>query len=140
MVDALDAVVVELGDFLGEDGAAPTAEDADVPGAALIEQVLHVFEVLHVASLVGGHGNGLGVFLNGAVHHVIDRAVMAEVDDLASRALQDAPHDVDGGIVAVEEGGGGDDADRMARAGGRRFLRVLRLGGFHARFNGAPQS
>ena len=140
VVDALDAVVVELGNLLGENGAASAAEDADVPGPALIEQVLHVFKVLHVASLVGGHGDGLRVFLNGTIHHLIDRTVMAEVNDLASRALQDAPHDVDGGIVAVEEGGGGDDADRMARAGGFRFLRVLRLGGFHARFNGAPQS
>ena len=139
VVDALDAIVVELGNLLGEDGAAPAAEDADVPGPALIEQVLHVFEVFHVASLVGGHGNGLSVFLNGAVHHLIDRTVMTEVDD-PHPERQDAPHDVDGGIVAVEEGGGSDDADRMARAGGRRFLRILRLGGFHARFNGAPQS
>ena len=54
----------------------------------------------------------MGVFLNGAVHHLIDRTVMTEVDDLASRALQDALHDVDGGIVAVEEGGG--DGGRMA--------------------------
>ena len=87
VVDALDAVVVELGNLLGEDGAATAAEDADVPSSALIEQVLHVFEVLHVASLVGGHGDGLGVLLNGAVHDLIDRAVMAEVDDLASRTL-----------------------------------------------------
>jgi hypothetical protein len=35
---------------------------------------------------------------------------VAQVDHLGAHALQDAPHDVDGGVVAVEQAGGGDEA------------------------------
>ena len=113
VVDALNAVVMQLGDFFGKNGAAATAEDADVTRSSLVEEVLHVLEVLHVPALIGGHGDGLGVFLDRAVHHLVHRPVVPEVDDLTTRTLQDAAHDVDGGIVAVEEGGCRDDADRV---------------------------
>jgi hypothetical protein len=39
-----------------------------------------------------------------------------EVDDLGAHALQDAPHDVDGRVVAVEQAGGGDEAHLVRRA------------------------
>ncbi len=121
VVNAFNAVRVELGDLLGQDGAAAATKNADVPGAPVVEQVLHVLEVLHVPTLVGGHGNGLGILLNGALNHLVDGPVMAQVDDFASRTLQDAPHDVDGGVVAVKQRSGCDDADGVVRgrSGGR---------------------
>jgi len=63
-----------------------------------------------VAALVGGDGDALGVFLNGAVDDFLGRAVVAEVDDFCAAGLHDAAHDVDGSIVAVEQTGCGDDA------------------------------
>ena len=59
-------------------------------------------------TLVGGNGNALHVFLNGCVDNFAHRAIVSQVDDFGTRALQDAAHDVDGSIVAIEEGGGGD--------------------------------
>src|SRR5690606_11854135 len=44
-------------------------------------------------------------------------AVVAEVDDLRPLPLEEAPHDVDRGVVPGEEGGCGDDA-HAARGGG----------------------
>jgi hypothetical protein len=35
---------------------------------------------------------------------------VAQVDHLGAHALQDAAHDVDGRVVAVEQRGGGDEA------------------------------
>ena len=35
---------------------------------------------------------------------------MAQVDDLCAHALQDAAHDVDGGVVSVKQTRGGDKA------------------------------
>jgi hypothetical protein len=37
------------------------------------------------------------------------------VDDLGPLRLEDPPHDVDRGVVAVEQRGGGHEADRVGR-------------------------
>src|SRR5690606_13417190 len=112
VVDALDAVGLELADLLRRDGAAAAAHHADVAGAALAQHVHHVLHVLDVAALVAGQGDGVGVLLQGGAHHVLHRAVVAEVDDLRALRLDQAPHDVDGGVVAVEEAGRGHEAQR----------------------------
>ena len=45
-----------------------------------------------------------------------------EVDDLGAHALQDAPHDVDGRVVAVEQAGRGHEAHLvLGPVGGQRF-------------------
>ena len=111
VVDAFDAVGVEFFDFLRKDGSAAAAENADVARTALVQEVFHVLEILHVAALVGGHGNGLSVFLDGTVDHFVYTAVVAEVNDLATGTLHDAAHDVDGGIVTIEQAGSRDDAN-----------------------------
>ncbi len=41
---------------------------------------------------------------------LVDRAVVAEMDDLGAARLQHAADDVDRGVVAVEQAGGGDEA------------------------------
>jgi len=42
-------------------------------------------------------------------------SAVPEMDDLSPGGLQDAPHDVDGGVVAVEQRRGSHDANVMAR-------------------------
>ena len=79
------------------------------PPAAL-QQVDHVLEVLDVPALVAADRDALHVFLQRRGDDVVDAAVVAEVDDLGSHALQDAPHDVDRRVVAVEQAGGGDES------------------------------
>src|SRR5690606_2438760 len=122
VVDALDAVGLELPDLLRGDGAAATGEHLDVPGAALAQHVHHVLEVLDVAALVAGQGDAVGVLLQRGADHVLDRAVVAEVDDFRALGLDQAAHDVDRGVVAVEQAGGGDEAQRrggvLLRRGG----------------------
>ena len=63
-----------------------------------------------MAALVAADGDAMRVFLQRRRHHLVDRAVVAEVDDLGAHAHQDAAHDVDRGVVAVEEGRRGDEA------------------------------
>ena len=46
------------------------------------------------------------------------RAVVAEVDDFGALRLDQPAHDVDRGVVAVEQAGGGDEAQRAALGGG----------------------
>ncbi len=109
--DLGDAAGLQLGDLARDDDAAAAAEHLHVLGAALFQQLEHVGEELHVAALVGRHGDGLGVLLHGGVDDVLDRAVVAEVDHLGAVRLEDPAHHVDGRVVAVEERGGGDEAD-----------------------------
>ena len=50
-----------------------------------------------------------------AADHLVDRSVVAEVHHLGALALQDAPHDVDRCVMAVEEGRRADEADGVRR-------------------------
>ena len=61
-------------------------------------------------TLIRAHRDALHVFLQGSGDHVIDRTVVTEVDHLRAHALQNAAHDVDGRVVAIEQAGGGDKA------------------------------
>ena len=80
------------------------------------QQVDHVLEVLDVAALVGADRDALHVFLQRRGDDLVDRAVVAEVDHLGAHALQDAAHDVDRRVVAVEQRRGGDEAHLVRRA------------------------
>ena len=74
-----------------------------------------------MATLVGGDRDALHVFLQGRIDDLLHRAVMAEMDDLRARGLQDAAHDVDRGIVPVEQRGGGDEAHLVLGSVRRRL-------------------
>ena len=110
-VNAGDAVLHQLLDLARHDHAAAAAIHLDVLAAVLAQQINDVFEELGVSPLVRGDGNGLGVFLQGGVDDLGGRAVVAKVHHLGAGGLQDAAHDVDRRVVAVEQGGGGDQAD-----------------------------
>ena len=64
-----------------------------------------------MATLVGCHGNGLGVFLNGAINHFHHGAVVTKVDHLAASGLDDATHHIDRSVVSVEQRGRRDNAN-----------------------------
>jgi hypothetical protein len=115
-VDARHAVVLQLADLGRDDDAAAAAEDLDVLAAALAQQIDHVLEVLDVPALVAADRDALHVLLQGGGHDLVDRAVVAEVDHLRAHALQDAAHDVDRRIVAVEQARRGDEAHLVRRS------------------------
>ena len=106
---------MQFANFGGNNDTAAAAKDLNVLAAALAQQVHHVLEILHMAALVGADGNALGILLQGRRDHFIDRTVVAQVNDLGTHALQNAAHDVDGGVVAVEQTGGRHKADFVRR-------------------------
>jgi hypothetical protein len=103
-VDPADAVSLQFADFRWDDHAAAAAKDLDVRAAAAFQQVHHVLEVFDMPALVGADGDALHVFLQRGRHHFVHRAVVSQVDHFGAHALQDAAHDVDGRIMAVETG------------------------------------
>ena len=133
VVDALDAELLQLGDLLQGDRAAAAAEDADVAGAEFVQHLDRVLEVLGVAALVGADRDRVDVLLDRGPDHVADAAVVAEVDDLGAAVLDQPPHHVDRGVVAVEQRGGGDEAQRqLVRSGGAAALGLVGHGGHRA--------
>ena len=68
-----------------------------------------------MAALVRRDGDAVRVFLQGAGDDLLDRTVVPEVDHFASGGLQDAAHDVDRRVVAVEQARGRDEAHLVHR-------------------------
>ena len=71
---------------------------------------------LHMSPLIAGDRYGLGILLYRGVHNFCGRAVVPEVDHLGARGGQNAPKDVDGGVVSIEESGGGYEPHRVSGA------------------------
>ena len=131
VVDALDAVGLEFADFFRGNGAATACEDLDVRGAAFFQHVDHVLQVFDMAALVTGQRDCIGIFLQRGADHVLDAAIVAQVHHFGALRLDQAAHDVDGGVVAVEQAGGGDEAqgratliNRGSLVGGQGFGRA----------------
>ena len=122
VINSGDTVLVQFFDLTGQYGAAAAAVYFDVSGSFFFQQVVHVFKKFHVAALITRDGDTLSVFLDGGVHDFLYAAVVAEVDDFGAAGLQDAAHDVDGGVVAVEKRSGGHDAHFIFRMVGRYFF------------------
>ena len=83
---------------------------AGIRSSGCEKKVDHVFEVFDMPALVRADGNALHVFLQCGRHHFVHRSVVSQVDHFGAHALQDAAHDVDGCIMAVEQAGGSDKA------------------------------
>jgi hypothetical protein len=56
--------------------------------------------------------DAVGVFLQRGAHDVLDAAVVAQVHDFRALRLDQPAHDVDRRIVAVEQAGRGNEAQR----------------------------
>ncbi len=80
--------------------------------AALVflQHIVHVLEKLQVSALVGGHCDGLCIFLDGAMDNLLHRAVVPEVDYFGTGRLKNAPHDIDRSVVPIEQRGGSYNA------------------------------
>src|SRR6185437_10878229 len=78
-----------------------------------------------VAALVGADRHRVGILLDGGTDNVRYAAVVAQMDHLRTMRLQQPADHVDGRVVTVEQGGGGDEAQWPGRA----FRHGLRHGG-----------
>ena len=132
-IDAGDAVIFEFADLGRDDHATAAGKHADIGAIPLLQHVDHVLEVLDVAALVRRQRNRMGVFLDGGIDDFCHRTIVAEVNDLGARALQDAAHDVDRRVMAVEQAGGGDETKLAARMCGGGQIDYLVRGGTHRR-------
>ena len=94
-------------------GAAAFPSSLFQPGQTLASIMANEFAEasqggLHMAALIGRHRDAVRVFLQRGGDDLVHRAVVPEVNHLGAHALQDAAHDVDGGIVPVKQASGSD--------------------------------
>ncbi len=116
---------MQIRDFFRHDHAATAAEYLDVCAAAFFQQVDHVLEIFDMAALVTGDRDALRVLLQCGGNDLIDRAVVSEMDHFGAIGHQNAAHDVDRGVMTVEQRCGGDEAHLV---GGLVFGQALRYG------------
>src|SRR5581483_98152 len=114
-VDLFHPVPLQHIDLVRRDRAPTADDDANVLAVTLAQHVHHVLEVLVVAALVGAHRDGIGILLYRRPHDVSDAAVVSQVDHFRAVCLQQAAYHIDGRIVAVEQGSGGDEPQRRLR-------------------------
>ncbi len=122
--DAGDAVGLELRDLLRDDRAAAAAVDLDVARrrASRSKSTTYLkystWPPWYDEIAMPSASSSIAVS-----DDVAGGAVVPEVDHLGALRLQDAAHDVDRGVVAVEERGGGDEADGSGHEGSGSAMR-----------------
>ena len=79
-----------------------TAKHLNALATTGFEQINHVFEKLDMPALIRRYGNAVRILLQGGGHDLVDRTIMPKMNHLNSSRLQNAPHDVDGGIMTIE--------------------------------------
>ena len=98
-------------DLVRRDRAAAAAVDADMGHARLREPLHEILEEFHVPALIGRDRNRVRDFFDRRLDDLLDAPVVAEMDDFGALTLQQSPHDIDRGIVTVEERCRRDDAN-----------------------------
>ena len=103
VVDPFHAVFHQRIDLIRCDGAATASEYFYMRCAEFAQAVDHVTEKLVMSALVGTDCDAVGVLLDRRPDDIVDAAVMAEVNHLHALCLNQSSHDIDGGIVTVEQ-------------------------------------
>ena len=115
--DAGDAVVLQLGDLVGDDDAAAAAVDLHVARAPRPAGGRRGTEVLDVAALVGGRRRrparppGRTAVTTSSTERLWPRWMTSAPWDCRMRRMM-----LIDGVVPVEQAGGGDEPDRVRRA------------------------
>jgi hypothetical protein len=60
--------------------------------------------------LIGAHGDGIRILLDSRAHDVSYAAVVPQMNNLRTRALEEPADHIDGGIVPIEERCGAHEA------------------------------
>ena len=110
-IETGDAILVQFSHLLRRDDPAAAAENLDLVGPSLAQQIEHIFEELDMPALVGRYGDAVHVLLDGRGNDLIDRSVVAEMDHFDAGRLQQAAHEVNRRVVAIEKARGCYEAD-----------------------------
>src|SRR5690625_1716985 len=69
----------------------------------LLKQVIHIFKVFVMSSLIRCHRNCLNIFLNSRIYNFFNTSVMTKVNYFYTGSLDNTAHNVDGGIMAIKK-------------------------------------
>jgi len=113
-IDAAYTMLMQLFNLCWNNYAATAAKYLDVRCIQFMETIYEIFEIFDMSALIGAYGYGIDIFLDGGIYDLLHGAVVSEVNDLGTAGLQDTAHDIDGGIMAIEEACRGDEAEPFA--------------------------
>src|SRR6185312_4952630 len=112
-IDAADPVCLQLFNFRWKDGSPAATKNADMSATAFRQQVFQVFKEFNMSALVRSDGNGLYIFFDRRFRNFLYTPVMPEMNHLHALALKYPAHDIDGGIMSVEERSGRQQPDAL---------------------------
>ena len=95
---------------------------------ALLKEIIHIFKILHMPALIGRHGNSMRIFLNRCRDDFIDTTVVPQMHHLNARRLDDASHNIYGGIMPIKKRGCGYNSNFMFWTIGLWLLHCQYLG------------
>ncbi len=101
-VNASNTIIHQFLDFFRQNYPSSTTINSDVSVATFEKQIVHIFKKFNVAALVTGDGNALSIFLYGAIHNFLYRAVVTQMNHFGTGRLNNSTHDIDGRIMTVE--------------------------------------
>ena len=122
-IHAADAVFLEQRYLLRQDDSASAREDTNVRGIPFTQPVDHVLEKLDVSSLIGGDRNGVCVFIQGCSYDLVNAAIVAEMDHLATVPHQQPADNIDARVMSVEQTGSRYEAQLSSFSRGRNHGR-----------------
>ena len=96
------SVRFQFRDFVRNDNSPAAAKNLDMTASSLVEEIVHVLEVLEVPTLIGRDCYTPRVLLNGGLDDLQDGPIMTEVDDLGAPCQQQSTHDIDGSVVTIK--------------------------------------
>ncbi|MNY08377.1 hypothetical protein D3C86_1412280 [compost metagenome] len=102
-IDLINTVCFQFPDLFRQDYTTTTGKYFDMSCTFFIQQVVHVFQVFHVTTLVRSHRNRIGIFLYRAIYYLLHTSVMAQVNHLSTIGLHHAAHDINRSIMPIEQ-------------------------------------
>jgi len=75
----------------------------DLSCSFFLKQIIHIFKVFVVSSLIRSHCNSIGIFLDGGIHHFLYTSIMSQMNYLNSCGLNNSSHYINCGIVAIKK-------------------------------------
>ena len=86
------------------------------------KQIIHVFEIFHMTSLIRCQSNRICIFLNSGIDHLFYTTIMTKVDHLNTRSLDNSSHYIYSCIVTVKKSGCSNNSYFILRNVGRLWI------------------
>ena len=121
-INSFDSVGLKFCNFCRKNYTTTTTKYLDVSCSFFFKQIVHVFEILVVPTLIRSHGYSICIFLNGSIYYFFHASIVTKMNDFNTCRLDNSTHDVYGSIVTVKKRCSGNNSYFIFRNIGRLWF------------------